>query len=324
MNEMLLLLRSCITHPSDCDVIAGKIRENLIHIQQPVRDFYKENDMKKIKQRLREKFHRLTANRLKETDFEIRYVSKNDLCVKIGDGMTPCFKCCIGVRQGDVLSPNNCKIFINDLPEKFLSCPDPVDINNRKIDCLMYTDDVRKDLDVIHQMETKNVSSSFKCQQITDTRIRESVNHGAIASIEFDSDSSLPVQSLPGSSQILHSPNSEKRASSSQPVVNDCNRTFKPNVDKQVACPSSLNLDRDEDVDGDVRLMWGRKIAKECEKKSNRKFKKKKKHKSKRCDTKQLIDENEKMKNILKYLVKNKRKIIDNDSDSSSTSSSSD
>ena len=56
--------------------------------------------------------------------------------------MTPCFKSFIGVRQGDVLSPNIFKIFINDLPDKFLSCPDPVNINNRRVDCLMYADDV--------------------------------------------------------------------------------------------------------------------------------------------------------------------------------------
>lgn len=50
--------------------------------------------------------------------------------------ITPRFKSCIGVR------PHILKIFINDLPDKFLSCPDPVDVNNRRSDCLLYADDV--------------------------------------------------------------------------------------------------------------------------------------------------------------------------------------
>ena len=39
-------------------------------------------------------------------------------------------------------SPNLFKIFINDLPDYFLSCPDPVKLPNKYLHCLMYADDV--------------------------------------------------------------------------------------------------------------------------------------------------------------------------------------
>ena len=38
--------------------------------------------------------------------------------------------------------PNLFKIFINDLPDYFLSCPDPVKLQNKYLHCLMYADDV--------------------------------------------------------------------------------------------------------------------------------------------------------------------------------------
>ena len=50
---------------------------------------------------------------------------QSTLCVKVNDKNTNTFKSLVGVRQGDVLSPNLFKIFINDLPSYLSSSPDP-------------------------------------------------------------------------------------------------------------------------------------------------------------------------------------------------------
>jgi hypothetical protein len=47
-----------------------------------------------------------------------------------------------GSQTIDVLRPNLFKIFINDLPDYMLNTVDPIYLNNNRIDCLLYADDV--------------------------------------------------------------------------------------------------------------------------------------------------------------------------------------
>ena len=68
--------------------------------------------------------------------------SKTNLCVRLGDSRKKFCKSNIGVRQGDVLSPNLFKFFINDLPSYFLGCLDPVNFNGSILQFLMYADDI--------------------------------------------------------------------------------------------------------------------------------------------------------------------------------------
>ena len=68
--------------------------------------------------------------------------SKTILCVRLGENRSIFFKSDIGVRQGDVLSPNLFKNFINDLPSSLSECLDPDNVNVNTLQCLMYADDI--------------------------------------------------------------------------------------------------------------------------------------------------------------------------------------
>ena len=63
-------------------------------------------------------------------------------CVRIKSEITGFFPIHLGVKQGDNLSPNFFKIFINDLPKYLQDTADPVFVNKRPLHCLMYADDV--------------------------------------------------------------------------------------------------------------------------------------------------------------------------------------
>ena len=87
--------------------------------------------------------------KLKELDINGKFYdilsslyTKSSVCVKLGDNRTAMFECNVGVRQGDVLSPNLFKIFINDLPVYLSKTPDPVFVNGIPLHCLMYADDI--------------------------------------------------------------------------------------------------------------------------------------------------------------------------------------
>ena len=66
----------------------------------------------------------------------------NILRLKIGNGMTDEFSSEIGVRQGDTLSPNLFKIFINDIVDAFDKDCDGATLGKYQLNCLMYADDV--------------------------------------------------------------------------------------------------------------------------------------------------------------------------------------
>ena len=64
----------------------------------------------------------------------------NILRIKLGHKLTDEFHSELGVRQGDTLSPNLFKVFINDLADIFGNDCDAVSLGN--LNCLMYADDV--------------------------------------------------------------------------------------------------------------------------------------------------------------------------------------
>ena len=64
------------------------------------------------------------------------------LCVKVGQKITNFFSSEVGVRQGDVLSPNLFKFFINDLPTILDNKSESLNLKGQKIPCLLYADDL--------------------------------------------------------------------------------------------------------------------------------------------------------------------------------------
>ena len=68
--------------------------------------------------------------------------SQSKSCIIMKNSHTEFFDIKLGVKQGDNLSPTLFKIFINDLPEYLLHTPNPILLNDKEINCLMYADDV--------------------------------------------------------------------------------------------------------------------------------------------------------------------------------------
>ena len=68
--------------------------------------------------------------------------STSSVQIKLNDGLTDAFHDNIGVKQGCVLSPTLFKVFINDLPDIFTDKCQPVSLFNKKVNSLMFADDV--------------------------------------------------------------------------------------------------------------------------------------------------------------------------------------
>ena len=63
-------------------------------------------------------------------------------CVKTTQGLTDYFDSFVGVKQGCNLSPNLFNIFVNDIPSIFTQSCDPIMLDNLKLNCLYYADDL--------------------------------------------------------------------------------------------------------------------------------------------------------------------------------------
>ena len=63
-------------------------------------------------------------------------------CIRLENGVTDSFPVHVGVKQGDSLSPNLFKIFINVLPSYVRNTQDPIKLNDKDIHCLMFADDI--------------------------------------------------------------------------------------------------------------------------------------------------------------------------------------
>ena len=65
-----------------------------------------------------------------------------NLCVKWGDCLSSSFRSYVGLRQGDALSPNLFKIYINDLLNYIQVDKDTPYLKEKIVNCLLYADDL--------------------------------------------------------------------------------------------------------------------------------------------------------------------------------------
>ena len=66
----------------------------------------------------------------------------NQVFVKLADGLLKPIKTTIGVKQGCVFSPILFNFFINKITEIFDETCDPLKINNKALNCLLWADDL--------------------------------------------------------------------------------------------------------------------------------------------------------------------------------------
>ena len=68
--------------------------------------------------------------------------SENCIQIKVGNNLSEQVSQNVGVRQGDNLSPNLFKLFLNDLPACFDEEDDQVSLDSISFSCLLYADDL--------------------------------------------------------------------------------------------------------------------------------------------------------------------------------------
>jgi hypothetical protein len=71
-----------------------------------------------------------------------RMYQHDQVCLKIGQLRTDLFPCNMGVKQGDVLSPNLFNLFLHDLPEYLSGDPTAPFVGGTPINSLLYADDL--------------------------------------------------------------------------------------------------------------------------------------------------------------------------------------
>lgn len=84
--------------------------------------------------------------------------SNTESCVRLNDKYTDWFRCSVGVRQGDNLSPTLFALFINDLAVKLKTLNKGAQINNYNLSLLLYADDIalisHSENDMQHMLDT--------------------------------------------------------------------------------------------------------------------------------------------------------------------------
>ena len=68
--------------------------------------------------------------------------AKAEFSVKLQEGRTPYFDTSVGLKQGCILSPILFSLYINDLVDIFDDECRPVNLDQSKISCLLYADDL--------------------------------------------------------------------------------------------------------------------------------------------------------------------------------------
>lgn len=88
----------------------------------------------------------------------ISLYSNTESCVRLNDKYTDWFRCSVGVRQGDNLSPTLFALFINDLAVKLKTLNKGAQINNYNLSLLLYADDIalisHSENDMQHMLDT--------------------------------------------------------------------------------------------------------------------------------------------------------------------------